>query len=54
MEFSMCDDNTGDCVRSLAYLLPTEELKGERAFRIRLRGERLGEKKVEIETRLIK
>ena len=30
MEFGMCDDKTGDCVRSLVYLLPTEELKGER------------------------
>lgn len=54
MEFSMCDDDTGDCVRSLVYLLPAEELKGEQAFRIRLRGDRLGEKSVEIETRLIK
>lgn len=54
MEFSMCDDDTDDCVRSLAYLLPAEEVKGERAFRIIMKGETLGEKNIEIETRHIK
>jgi hypothetical protein len=54
MEFSMCDDKTGDCVRSLAYLLPAEELRGEQTFRIILKGENLGEKVVGIETRRIK
>ena len=54
MEFSMCDDKTGDCVRSLSYLLPAEELKGEQEFRIMLRGERLGEKRVKIQAARIR
>ena len=54
MEFSMCDDTTGDCVRSLAYLFPALDLKKEHIFHIILRGEKLGEKRVEIKTSQIK
>jgi hypothetical protein len=54
MEFSMCDDKTGDCVRSLAYLFPVIDLQKEHVFHIILRGERLGEKRVEIKTSQIK
>jgi len=54
MEFSMCDDETGDCVRSLAYLFPTIDLKEEQTFQIILRGEKLGEKRVEIKNNQIK
>lgn len=54
MEFSMCDDDTGDCVRSLVYLLPTQEIIGERSFRIILRGETLAERNIEIETHHIR
>jgi hypothetical protein len=54
MEFSMCDDKTDDCVRSLAYLFPVIDLNKEHMFHIILRGERLGEKRVEIKTSQIK
>jgi hypothetical protein len=54
IEFSMCDDKTGECVRSLAYLLPVMDLAKEQTFQIILRGERLGEKRVEIKTNRIK
>ena len=54
MEFSMCDDKTGDCVRSLAYLFPVIDLNKEDIFHIILRGEKLGEKRVEIKTSQIK
>jgi hypothetical protein len=54
MEFSMCDDKTSDCVRSLAYLFPAIDLTKEPTFQIILRGERLGEKRVEIKTNQIK
>jgi hypothetical protein len=54
MEFSMCDDKTGECVRSLAYLFPVIDLKKEQMFQIILRGERLGAKKVGIRTSQIK
>jgi hypothetical protein len=54
MEFSMCDDKTGDCVRSLAYLFPVIDLSKEHMFHIILRGERLGEKRAEIKTSQIK
>lgn len=54
MEFSMCDDKTGECVRSLAYLFPVIDLKKEHVFQIILKGERLGEKKVSIRTSQIK
>jgi len=54
MEFSMCDDKTSECVRSLVYLLPADKVKGARAFRIRLSGEKLGEKIIDIKTRHIK
>jgi hypothetical protein len=54
MEFSMCDDKTGECVRSLSYLFPAIDLQKEHVFYIILRGERLGEKKVEIQTNQIK
>jgi hypothetical protein len=54
MEFSMCGEDTDDCIRSLSYLLPAEEIKGERAFQIKLKGETLGEKYVQIETLHIK
>jgi hypothetical protein len=54
MEFSMCDDKTGECVRSLSYLFPAIDLQKEHVFYIILRGERLGEKKVEVQTSQIK
>jgi hypothetical protein len=54
MEFSMCDDEIGDCVRSLAYLFPVIDLKKEQTFQIILRGQKLGEKRVEIKTSQIK
>jgi hypothetical protein len=54
MEFSMCDDKTGDCVRSLAYLFPVIDLSKEHMFHIILRGKRLGEKRAEIKTSQIK
>ena len=54
MEFSMCDDKTDDCVRSLAYLFPVIDLKKEQTFQIMLKGEKLGEKVVEIKTSQIK
>ena len=54
MEFSMCDDKRGECVRSLAYLFPVIDLKKERLFQIILSGEKLGEKAVEIKTNQIK
>jgi hypothetical protein len=54
MEFSMCDDKTDDCVRSLAYLFPVIDLKNEQVLQIILRGEKLGEKVVEIKTSQIK
>jgi hypothetical protein len=54
MEFSMCDDKTGDCVRSLVYLFPVIALHNEHVFLIILRGEKLGEKRVEIRTSQIK
>ena len=54
MEFSMCDDKTGDCVRSLAYLFPVIDLSKEHIFHIILIGEKLGEKRIEIKTSQIK
>ena len=54
MEFSMCDDKTGDCVRSLAYLFPAIDVQKEHVFHIILRGGTLGEKRVEIQTSKIK
>ncbi len=54
MEFSMCDDKTGDCVRSLAYLFPIIDLNKEHIFHIILKGEKLEEKRVEIKTSQIK
>ena len=48
MEFSMCDDKTGECVRSLAYLFPAIDLKKEQMFQIILKGGKLGAKKVGI------
>ena len=54
MEFSMCDDKRGECVRSLAYLFPVIDLKKERLFQIILSGEKLAEKTVEIKTNQIK
>lgn len=54
MEFSMCDDKTGDCVRSLAYLFPVIDLSKEHIFHIILKGEKLGEKRVEAQTSQIK
>lgn len=54
MEFSMCDDKTGDCVRSLAYLFPVRDLSKEQMFHIILKGEKLGEKRVDIKTSQIK
>ena len=54
MEFSMCDDKTDECVRSLAYLFPVVDLKKEQTFQIILRGKKLGEKVVEIKTSHIK
>jgi hypothetical protein len=54
MEFSICDDNTGDCVRSLVYRLPTREIIGERSFRIILRRETIAEGAIEIEPRHLK
>ena len=50
MEFSMCDDKTGECVRSLSYLFPIIDLQKEHMFHIILRGEKLGEVKVEVQT----
>ena len=54
MEFSMCDDKTGECVRSLSYLFPAIDLQKEHVFHIILRGERLGEKRIEAQTSQIK
>jgi hypothetical protein len=54
MEFSMCDDKTGDCVRSLAYLFPVIDLSKEQMFHIILKEEKLGEKRVDIKTSQIK
>ena len=54
MEFSMCDDKTGECVRSLSYLFPNIDLQKEHVFHIILRGKRLGEKRAEIKTSQIK
>ena len=54
MEFSMCGDKPDDCVRALAYLLPTNDLKGEKTFQIVLTGEKLGKKSVEIKADQIK
>ena len=54
MEFSMCDDKTSDCVRSLAYLFPVIDLSKEHIFHIILIGEKLGEKRIEIKTSQIK
>ena len=54
MEFSMCDDKTSDCVRSLAYLFPVIDLSKEHIFHIILKGEKLGEKRVEAQTSQIK
>ena len=54
MEFSMCDDKTDECVRSLAYLFPVIDLKKGQTFQILLRGEKLGEKVVDIKTSQIK
>jgi hypothetical protein len=54
MEFSMCDDKSGECVRSLAYLFPVIDLSKEQMFHIILKGEKLGEKRVEIKTSQIK
>ena len=50
----MCDDKSGECVRSLAYLFPVIDLQRERSFQIILSGEKLGEKTVEIKTGQIK
>ena len=54
MEFSMCDDKSDECVRSLAYLFPDIELKKEQMFQIILRGDKLGAKKVSIRASQIK
>jgi len=54
MEFNMCDDKTGECVRSLSYLFPNIDLQKEHVFHIILRGEKLGEQKVEVQTSQIK
>jgi hypothetical protein len=54
MEFSMCDDKTGECVRSLAYLFPAIDLSKEQMLHIILKGEKLGEKRVDIKTSQIK
>lgn len=48
MAFSMCDDKTGDCVRSLAYLLPAREVGTEQSFQILLSGEKFGKKTITI------
>ena len=50
----MCDDKSGECVRSLAYLFPAIDLSKEQMFHIILKGEKLGEKRVEIKTSQIK
>jgi hypothetical protein len=54
MEFSMCDDKTGECVRSLSYLFPDIDLQKEHVFQIILKGDKLGEKKIEVQTSQIK
>jgi hypothetical protein len=54
MEFSMCDDKTGECVRSLSYIFPAIDLQREHVFHIMLRGKKLGEQKVEVQTSQIK
>ena len=54
MEFSMCDDENDDCVRSLAYLFPGNDVRGEKTFQIVLTGKKLGKKSVEIRADQIK
>ena len=54
MEFSMCNDETGDCTRCLAYLFPTTELQRAETFQVIISGEKLGEKIVDIKMTQIK
>jgi hypothetical protein len=54
MEFNICDDETDDCVRSLAYLFPEIDLKNKESFLVKLIGNKLGDNTVEIITSRVK